>query len=66
MGSNMFEEKNVRIAIFSAMIIGILIGLSVADIVFDDYQTGLSDSDDDGVPDPVSYTHLTLPTNREV
>ena len=51
MGSNMFEEKNVRIAIFSAMIIGILIGLSVADIVFDDYQTGLSDSDDDGVPD---------------
>lgn len=51
MGSNMFEEKNVRIAIFSAMIIGILIGLSVADIVFDDYQTGLSDSDNDGVPD---------------
>ena len=51
MGSNMFEEKNVRIAIFSAMIIGILIGLSIADIVFDDYQTGLSDSDDDGVPD---------------
>jgi hypothetical protein len=51
MSGNMFEEKNVRVAILSAMIIGILIGLSMADIVFDDYQTGLSDSDNDGVPD---------------
>ena len=22
--------------------------------------------DDEGITDPVSYTHLTLPTNREV
>ena len=51
MGNNVFEDNNVRLVIVSAMIVGILIGLSIADIVFDDYQTGLSDSDDDGVPD---------------
>ena len=34
-----------------SMVIGLLCGLSIADIVFDDYQTGLSDSDNDGVPD---------------
>jgi len=48
---NIFEDKNVRVAIVSAMVIGILFGLSIADIVFDDYQTGLPDSDNDGVPD---------------
>jgi len=51
MGNNVFEDNNVRLVIVSAMIVGILIGLSIADIVFDDYQTGLSDSDGDGVPD---------------
>ena len=51
MGSNVFEDNNVRAAILSAIIFGILIGLSIADIVFDDYQTGLSDTDNDGVPD---------------
>jgi hypothetical protein len=51
MGSNVFEDNNVRVAILSAIIFGILIGLSIADIVFDEYQTGLSDTDNDGVPD---------------
>ena len=51
MDSNVFDNKNVRLAIVSAMIIGILIGLSITDIVFDEYQTGLADTDDDGVPD---------------
>ena len=51
MDKNIFEDKNVRVAIVSAMVIGILFGLSIADIVFDDYQTGLPDSDNDGVPD---------------
>mgnify|MGYP004238407465 CR=1 FL=1 len=51
MDSNIFEDKNVRVAIVMSMVIGLLCGLSIADIVFDDYQTGLSDSDNDGVPD---------------
>tara|TARA_B110000438_G_scaffold73666_2_gene73796 strand:+ start:7093 stop:7731 length:639 start_codon:yes stop_codon:yes gene_type:complete len=51
MDSNVFDNKNVRLAIVSAMIIGVLIGLSITDIVFDEYQTGLADTDDDGVPD---------------
>ena len=67
MESNVFEDGTVRLVVASAMILGILIGLSLADIVFDDYQTGLADKDGDNVPDisdlePVSYTHLTLPT----
>ena len=51
MDSNVFEDNNVRAAILSAIIFGILIGLSITDIVFDEYQTGLSDTDNDGVPD---------------
>lgn len=51
MESSVFEDKSVRLAIFSAMILGILIGLAITDIVFDDYQTGLSDKDGDNVPD---------------
>ena len=51
MVSSVFEDKSVRLAIFSAMILGILIGLAITDIVFDDYQTGLSDKDGDNVPD---------------
>ena len=47
----MFEDKSVRLAIFSAMILGIFIGLAITDIVFDDYQTGLGDKDGDNVPD---------------
>ena len=43
MESNVFEDKSVRMVVASAMILGILIGLSLADIVFDDYQTGLGD-----------------------
>ena len=51
MESSVFEDKSVRLAIFSAMILGILIGLAITDIVFDDYQTGLGDKDGDNVPD---------------
>jgi len=51
MDSNVFENNNVRLAIGSAMILGILIGLSITDIVFDEYKTGLVDTDNDGVPD---------------
>ena len=48
---NVFEDKKVRLVVASALILGILIGLSLADIVFDDYQTGLGDKDGDNVPD---------------
>ena len=41
MDSNVFEDKKVRLVVASALILGILIGLSLADVVFDDYQTGL-------------------------
>ena len=51
MGSNLFDDKKVRLVVASALIIGILIGLSLADVVFDDYQTGLGDKDGDNVPD---------------
>jgi len=51
MGSNIFKERNVRLVIASAMVFGVLIGLSLADVVFDDYQTGLADKDGDNVPD---------------
>ena len=51
MESSVFEDKSVRLAIFSAMILGIFIGLAITDIVFDDYQTGLGDKDGDNVPD---------------
>ena len=51
MDSNVFEDKKVRLVVASALILGILIGLSLADIVFDDYQTGLGDRDGDNVPD---------------
>ena len=51
MDSNVFEDKKVRLVVASALIIGTLIGLSLADIVFDDYQTGLGDKDGDNVPD---------------
>ena len=51
MESSVFEDKSVRLAIFSAMILGIFIGLAITDIVFDDYQTGLGDKDGDSVPD---------------
>ena len=51
MDSNLFEDKKVRLVVASALIIGILIGLSLADVVFDDYQTGLGDKDGDNVPD---------------
>ena len=51
MSNNVFEDRNVRISILSAIFVGILIGYATADIVFDNYQTGLSDSDNDGVPD---------------
>ena len=51
MDSNIFEDKKVRLEVASALILGILIGLSLADIVFDDYQTGLGDRDGDNVPD---------------
>jgi hypothetical protein len=51
MDSNVFEDKKVRMVIASALILGILIGLSLADVVFDDYQTGLGDKDGDNVPD---------------
>ena len=51
MESNVFEDGTVRLVVASAMILGILIGLSLADIVFDDYQTGLADKDGDNVPD---------------
>ena len=51
MESSVFEYKSVRLAIFSAMILGIFIGLAITDIVFDDYQTGLGDKDGDNVPD---------------
>ena len=51
MDSNIFEDKKVRLVVASALILGILIGLSLADIVFDDYQTGLGDKDGDNVPD---------------
>ena len=51
MDSNVFEDKKVRMVVASALILGILIGLSLADVVFDDYQTGLGDKDGDNVPD---------------
>ena len=51
MESSVFGDKSVRLAIFSAMILGIFIGLAITDIVFDDYQTGLGDKDGDNVPD---------------
>ena len=51
MESSVFEAKSVRLAIFSATILGIFIGLAITDIVFDDYQTGLGDKDGDNVPD---------------
>ena len=51
MESSVFEDKSVRLAIFSAMILGIFIGLAITDIVFDDYQTGLGDKEGDNVPD---------------
>ena len=51
MESSVFEDKSVRLAIFSAMILGIFIGLAITDIVFGDYQTGLGDKDGDNVPD---------------
>ena len=51
MESSVFEDKSVRLAIFSAMILGIFIGLAITDIVFDDYQTGLGDKDGDNAPD---------------
>ena len=51
MESSVFEDKSVRLAIFSAMILGIFIGRAITDIVFDDYQTGLGDKDGDNVPD---------------
>ena len=51
MDSNIFEDKKVRLVVASALILGILIGLSLADIVFDDYQTGLGDRDGDNEGD---------------
>ena len=30
------------------------------------YPKSFQDTNGDGIGDPVSYTHLTLPTNREV
>ena len=51
MDSNAFQDNKVRMVVASTLILGILIGLSLADIVFDDYQTGLGDKDGDNVPD---------------
>ena len=51
MDSNVFVDNKVRMVVASALILGILIGLSLADVVFDDYQTGLGDKDGDNVPD---------------
>ena len=51
MDSNVFQDNKVRMVVASTLILGILIGLSLADIVFDDYQTGLGDKDGDNVPD---------------
>ena len=34
--------------------------------VYDDFEKGRKEAEKTGKPMPVSYTHLTLPTNREV
>ena len=57
MDSNALQDNKVRMVVASTLILGILIGLSLADIVFDDYQTGLGDKDGDNVPD-LSLIHI--------
>ena len=59
-------KHNIGFTLLEVMLVLLLMGLAAGYVMFNAFGASKSDLLKSQAQRPVSYTHLTLPTNREV